>query len=181
LYRGTVWIPQGSVSGNWYLEIMANDRADQVSHWYSPGYPHFGHDGNSFPFPDGWGQVPVDGVPRDDVTPPTVEGAAVSPPQIDTLPGPASVHVTVSASDAGSGVSDGLVAGFVQDGSAGDVSVSGTAYRMSGNQFNGTYEGDITFPQGMPPGVYRLRIFASDNRHNNGYTAFPDTTVTVAR
>jgi len=178
-YRGTIWIDQGAVSGNWYLEISAYDRADQVSHWYSPGYPHFGGPDNSFAFPDGWGQVPVNGVPRDDVTPPKVEGASVSPTQIDTLPGPASVHLNVSASDETSGVVDGLNGQFVLEGSDGDVFVDDAVYLTSGNQFSGGYEGDVTFPQGMPPGIYRLRIFASDHRHNNGYTYFPDTTVTV--
>ena len=85
------------------------------------------------------------------------------------MAGPATVHLTVSASDEGSGVSESLGGDFVLDGSGGDVFVRVTAYRTSCNQFNGSYSGEITFPQGMPPGFYRLRIFASDTRHFIAY------------
>jgi hypothetical protein len=170
------------VAGNWNLEIGVSDRAGMRAQWYGPDlYSIWGNEDTEHPFPDGMGRVPVLGEPRsDDRTPPTITSATVSPTHIDTLPGPATVHLTVAASDEGTGIDRGVSAEFILDDPGQDVSASGGVYeRTSGTRFDGVYENDITFPQGMPPGIYRLSIWASDAALNSGTTRLYDTTVTV--
>jgi RTX calcium-binding nonapeptide repeat (4 copies) len=180
IYRGTAYIPPGSVSGNWTVEMGVTDRAGQRSHWDGPDLP-LQHQNyyDAVPFPDGFGRVPVLGEPRsDDRTPPNVAGASVSPTHIDTLPGPATVHVTVSLTDEESGV-DWVNVYLINEEASGDLVVEGYADLTSGTPFDGVYEGDLTFPQGMPPGVYRLSILASDVMQNRVGTDRYETTVTV--
>jgi RTX calcium-binding nonapeptide repeat (4 copies) len=182
IYRATGWIAKGAVAGNWNVQIGVSDRAGLGAQWYGPDlYEIWGNEDTEHPFPDGMGRVPVLGEPRsDDRTPPRVTGASVSPTHIDTLPGPATVHLTVAASDEGTGIDSGVSAEFILDDPGEDLSVHGGVYdRTSGTRFDGVYENDITFPQGMPPGIYRLSIWASDAALNAGTTRFYDTTVTV--
>jgi hypothetical protein len=182
IYRGIAWIDKAAVAGNWNLDIGVVDGAGQRAQWYGPDlYPIWGNEDTEHPFPDGMGRVPVLGEPRsDDRTAPTITSATVSPTHIDTLPGPATVHLTVAASDEGTGIDSGVSAEFILDDPEQDVSVDGGVYdRTSGTRFDGVYENDITFPQGMPPGIYRLSIWASDAALNSGTTQLYDTTVTV--
>jgi hypothetical protein len=181
IYRGTAWIAKGAVAGNWNLEIGVRDRAGQRAQWYGPDlYEIWGDRDNEHPFPDGMGRVPVLGEPRsDDRTPPTITSATVSPTQIDTLAGPATVHLTVTARDEGSGIEYGVNATFIPDDPQEELRVEGGAFRTSGTMFDGVYEDDLVFRQGMPPGTYRLSVWARDRALNAGATWFYDTAVTV--
>jgi RTX calcium-binding nonapeptide repeat (4 copies) len=181
IYRATGWIAKGAVAGNWNLQIGVSDRAGLRAQWYGPDlYEIWGNEDTEHPFPDGMGRIPVLGEPRsDDRTPPTITSATVSPTHIDTLPGPATVHLTVAASDEGTGIDYGVTGYLTLDDPAEDLSVEGGAFRTSGTRFDGVYEDDLTFPQGMPPGIYRLSIWASDAALNDGTTDFYETTVTV--
>jgi hypothetical protein len=179
LYRGTARIPRSGVSGNWSIEIVATDKARQSSHWDGPDYfPHHESFYDARAFPDGMGRIPVRGVQRVDTTPPRLESSSVSPTQVDTLSGPATVHLTAALSDAGSGVRRVIETDFVLNDPGQTVVVAGHSERTSGSRFNGGYEGDIVFPQGTPPGTYHLRVRASDTEGNRAAYYF-DTWVTV--
>lgn len=177
VYRTTAWISAGAVSGNWQLEINAVDHALQASKWVSAAeYPRYGSRSGTYPFALSMGSFPVRGQLVSDIVAPVVESASVSPTVVDTLAGPATVHVTVAVSDVGSGVSDYIQVWLVKPGDGPGLTVGfyGSAHRSSGTALDGIYEGDVTLPQGAPPGAYVLTVRASDEVYNAQQRTFFD-------
>jgi hypothetical protein len=173
IWTGSVSIPKGHVGGDWNFWIGVRDRArresnDMLNYW-GPG-EFLGREGNPTvdrPFPNGMGSVNVIGRLRTDSTPPTVGEASLTPTVVDTLPGPATVNVTVQAADNDSGV-DGISAQLippVEDGSQ-PMYIADNPDLTSGTPMNGTWTGAITLPQGLPPGTYYLKITIWDRETN---------------
>lgn len=167
IWTASVYIPRNEVSGNWSVEIAVRDRAHLgTSEWLS----YFGPTEHRFqagrgeeirPFPYDMGSFPVVGRVRTDAEPPIVSGATLSPATVDTLPGPATVDVSIDAADIGSGV-DGMQAVLVpaSDDNPPDIAINPRL--TSGTRANGTWTGTFTLPQGLPPGTYHLKVYVWD-------------------
>ena len=180
VYRATAWIDAGAVSGNWQLEVNAVDHALQASKWVSATeYPRYGS--GTYPFALSMGSFPVRGQQVTDIVAPVVESASLSPTVVDTLTRPATVHVTASVSDAGTGVSDYIQLWLVKPGAEPGLTVGfyGSGQRVSGTAANGVYEGDVTLPQGAPPGSYVLTVRASDEVFNAHQRTFVDALTVI--
>lgn len=120
------------------------------------------------------GSVTVIGRARTDTTAPVVSSVQVTPTQVDTLPGPANVQLTVQASDPGLGV-QGVYAELVplaNDQSAPQMP-SRSLELSSGDQANGAWRGSITLPQGLPPGTYYIKVITWDVDTNMTATCPP--------
>jgi hypothetical protein len=170
IWAGRARLPHGVVGGTWNLDITVSDQANLGSgrraDWWGPGEWVYQSQGDTVlnrPFPNNMGSVKILGRARTDSTPPTISSVQLSPASIDTLPGPAQVHFTVQAADAGLGV--GLVqvelVPAVSDPTAPMMPVAGV-YLVSGTAANGTYSGDMTMPQGFPPGTYYVKLLTAD-------------------
>lgn len=177
IWTGWVTIMEDSVGGDWSLTIEATDRAHRdsrhiVQYWGPGEYVYLAHDPvANRPFPNNMGSVTVIGRARTDTTAPTLQSIQVTPDQVDTLPGPASVHVTVQGSDAGRGVGGVNVGLFsaVYDESAPQY-LSESLDLTGGDLNNGTWSGWIDLPQGIPPGTYYVKVLIWDRDNNmNAY------------
>jgi hypothetical protein len=179
VWRSQVTIPRGSIGGDWNVGIWVTDnahRADQA-HWMGPDiYRQLTWDGtNASPtdhlFADGRGRISVIGT--QDSTAAQVVSADVTPTEVDTLPGDTTVHIRVHATDArGEGVTE-VFAGLGRGTwNFGDIELPGAELQLaSGTHVDGIWEGDITLPQGIPPGTYYLSVTVQDLTHWRHYVA----------
>lgn len=175
IWTGELRIPQGSVGGRWNLELRASDCASVgVNHadsvYFGPDvYPYYAgqtHFGNYRPIQDGLGIVNVVGRARDH-QPPVVSEVQFSATEVDTLPGPVDLDVTVRAVDPNDvdWVSVALVPEF-QPAPWLKYETSHTVL-VSGSAQDGTWRGTITLPQGLAPGVYYAVVTAWDGDGNS--------------
>jgi hypothetical protein len=109
-----------------------------------------------------------------DATPAWINDVTVSSTQLDTLAAPDQTHVSVHALDA-AGAAEGVTAVAAAVVGDDDTQVSpwfgvGTFQLTSGTATDGWWEGDITAPQGTPPGTYHLLITVIDRTHTTMYT-----------
>lgn len=177
IWSGTIALPRNSVAGDWNIEITALDRAHRETnhriHWWGPGEYVYWSDRPELnrAFPDNMGSFHILGRARTDTQPPIVTSVAVSPDHVDTLPGPATVHLTVQAADAGRGV-DGVYVELmsVSDDGTGPKYLSDSLELTAGDDQDGTWTGSITLPQGIPPGTYYLKVVTWD--HDTNMTAY---------
>ena len=169
IWAGTITLTQGSVGGDWSLTISATDLAHRDAgrriEWWGPGeYVYRSYEPVlNRPFPNNMGSVTVIGRARTDVTAPLVSSVQVTPTQVDTLPGPADVHLIVQASDSGLGVQGVYVelVPLANDGSAPQMPDQ-SLQLTSGDRASGTWSGSITLPQGFPPGTYYVKVITWD-------------------
>lgn len=179
VWRSHVTIPKGSIGGDWNVSIWVTDNAHTAdqTHWMGPDiYRQMTDDGlNASPtdhlFPAGRGRISVAGTK--DSTAARLTSAEVTPSEVDTLRGSATVHIRVRATDApGEGVTEvwaGLSGGTW---SPGDIGLDGAELVLtSGTKLDGIWEGDITLPQGVPPGTYHLSVTVQDLTHWRHYVA----------
>ena len=174
IWTGTIMIPKGQVGGDWSVAIAVSDRAHldwkNVVRYWGPGeYEAYQGDlEKNRPFPYGMGSINVIGRLRTDSAPPVLSSATVSPATVDTLAGPAAVHVSLQATDAGSGI-DGmnvtLVPAVEEDNLTWHPSMN--PHLASGTIKDGTWTGTINLPQGLPPGTYYLRVYLWDRETNS--------------
>lgn len=176
VYTLALWLPRRSLTGEWTLTVSAGDVAGRGSnrraHYYSAAeyqrradYPPDRYGGETRMFAGGGGTVQVLGRTRTDTFAPTVSQASVAPALVDTLAGPVSVAVTVDASDVGSGI-DGMAA-YLESAPAGAFVLQTNPGLASGTVSNGRWRGTIQLPQGLPPGVYHLRLVVWDHESNS--------------
>ena len=153
----TIWT--NALGGDWNVGMWITDNAHPAAqaHWMGPDiYRQLTDDGlnaspDDHPFPNGRGRISVIGAK--DSTAAQVTSAQVTPTQVDTLPGSATVHIKVNATDAPgekvTEVSAGLGRGTW---SPGDIDLPAAELQLtSGTRVDGIWEGDITLPQGVPP------------------------------
>jgi RTX calcium-binding nonapeptide repeat (4 copies) len=179
VWRSEVTVPRGSIGGDWNVGIWVTDnahRADQA-HWMGPDiYRQLTWEGTNAShtdhlFPDGRGRISVIGTR--DSTPAQVVSAQVTPTEVDTLPGDTAVHIRVHATDArGEGVTE-VFAGLGRGTwNLGDIELPGAELQLaSGTKVDGIWEGEITLPQGIPPGTYFLSVTVQDLTHWRHYVA----------
>ena len=180
IWRSHVTIPQGSSGGDWNVGIQVTDRAHSgdTAFWMGPDlYRQQTGDGtyedpNFHRFPQGRGRICVIGTT--DSTPPQVISAEVTPTQVDTGQGNATVHIRVHAlDDPGEGVTGVLAELRPGTSHVGDIAVlCPTDLQLAGGtEVDGIWEGDITLPQGVPPGTYYLSVDVEDRTHRRHYAA----------
>ncbi len=179
VWSGDVWLPRNSAGGDWTVGIDTKDRAQGGTGtsvtWWGPGeyYPRLGEAADNRLLPDGMGSVHVLGRERTDTTPPTISSAVVTPTEVDTLAGPASVDVSVRAADPGSGVA-GVSARLLPATSEEDSPEppDESLDLVDGTAADGLWTGSIRIPQGFPPGTYYLQVIVWDREDNMiGYYA----------
>jgi hypothetical protein len=173
IWRSHVTIPKGAIGGDWNVSVWVTDNAHTAheTHWMGPDVYRQLTDGGlnagleDHLFPAGMGRISVIGAK--DSAAPQISSAAVTPTQVDTLPGDATVHVKVRATDArGEGVTEVSAALGRGTWSEGDISLLAADLELtSGTRVDGTWEGDITLPQGVPPGTYYLSVTVQDLTH----------------
>lgn len=165
----TVPILRGQTGGDWDVEISVSDRAHgdghQLSYW-GPDEYHWKVDPDPAydrPLPGGLGRFTVLGPKRGDTVAPAVSSVAVDPTHVDTLPGDATVHFTVKASDVGDGV-DGvyveLLPATTDESTPDDPSTS--LDLATGTASSGTWTGSLNIPGQTPPQTYYLKVVAWD-------------------
>jgi RTX calcium-binding nonapeptide repeat (4 copies) len=179
IWRSHITVPQGSIGGDWNVGIWVTDNAHpaQNSHWMGPDiYRQMTDDGlNASPddhlLPDGRGRISIIGAK--DSTAAQIRSAEVTPTEVDTLPGSATVHIRVRATDvAGEKVTE--VSAGLGHGTwiPGGIELPGADLQLtSGTRVDGIWEGDITLPQGVPPGTYYLSATVQDLTHWRNYVA----------
>ena len=99
-----------------------------------------------------------------DAEAPTVSSVSPSPASIDTAEAAATVTVTVEASDDLSGVKEIWISA-TRAGAANSYSVKAT--RTAGTDTDGTWSGDIVFPQGAAAGTYSISLSLTDRALNS--------------
>jgi hypothetical protein len=176
VWTASIPIEEDQLGGDWSVWIGTRDRAHRDSahwlNWWGPG-EYVYHDGDlarDRPFPDNMGTVRILGRTRTDSTAPTMSSVQVTPDHVDTLPGPATVDVTLSAADVGRGVS-GVYVQLMP--SAADENppyyLSASLNLVAGSHAEGTWSGSISLAQGVPPGTYYVRVMVWDRDQNTSY------------
>jgi len=183
VWTGKLPIPKQSIGGDWNLAVNLSDLASRGSQrlvsWVSlADSAREARPGQELKvWPAGTGTVRVVGRARTDVTPPTVSSAEVSPATVDTLAGPATVLVTVHAADASRVAGVHLELRPLDEGDGAPQPLFVNATITDGSLQDGIWNGSITLPQGLPPGVYYLHVTVWDNESNMaGYWSqqYPD-------
>lgn len=110
----------------------------------------------------------------------------MTPDEVDTLPGPATVDFSVHATDAANeGVTGvGLVLSPATNDGTGPDFAPIDLQLTSGDATDGTWTGSIELPQGTPPETYYLQVWVQDPSHwrsyvsaGSPYAGDPDQTV----
>jgi hypothetical protein len=169
VYTAVLRIPRGSPSGEYNVEGYATDFAqtDLGVRFMGPdAYQTYLASGAAGPepqpFPDGVGRLSVIGT--DNTTRPWADSISLSPSQVDTLPADATTHLTVHARDA---AGEGVTAVSAVLVAASDAIGAPQFHRVdlvhaAGSAEDGTWEADLTVPQGTPAGRYDVLVFVSD-------------------
>ena len=121
-------------------------------------------------FPDGAGRITVVGAT--DKTAAWTDSVTVTPTEVDTLPGPQTTHVTVQAKDApGEGVTrvTAVLRSDSQLATAPQFDQVDLTLDAGGSMTDGTWQGDLTLPQGTPQGTYHVLVFVTDITHSTGF------------
>ena len=154
VYQGAATFPQHAEQGAWrLLRVGASDEAGNYKLYATGELAALG-----VPV-----SVQVNSTP--DVSPPRIVSGSQSPDSVDISAGPATVTFQVRVTDDLSGVH------FVQaqwEGPSGSQLVGFVELaRVSGNAFDGVYQGNAVFPQYAEEGTWRLlRVGASDEAGN---------------
>ena len=155
IYRGTAIFPQNSKSGKWYVfEINAFDTFN-----YRNFYPSDLAARNFFT------ELQVISI-SEDVAPPEVIEFNFTPSTIDTTDGLQNVTVTARVTDAQAGVRSFNV-DFRRIGD--DYLYPVSMNRISGNNKDGIYQGNLTLSSADGPGIYDATVSASDALGNSRY------------
>ena len=100
-----------------------------------------------------------------DITDPELISFAVTPAAVDVTDSAQSVKITARVTDAGTGVE--WVALSTTSPNAPDVSFGTNVELVSGDRFDGVYEGSVVVPEGAAPGSWRLFLSARDGVNND--------------
>ncbi len=173
IWVAPLWIDRQAAGGLWNVSIAtvdeAHSRSGQRLTWLGPGEYHDWADPQyERPLPDGMGSFNVVGSSRSDTTPPSVTSVNVTPTEVDTLGGPATVRFTVQASDARGGGVRGVYVALVpfDDDGTGPQGLDTSLDLIEGGPLNGTWTGTFRFPQGSPPDTYYLSVLVWDQLDN---------------
>jgi hypothetical protein len=173
IWKGSVYVGQGEPGGDWNLDIFVSDEANHGTEYgaeyWGPGM--FGGPGNftyreNRPIPDGMGSVHIIGN-APDTEAPTMDDVSITPTMIDTLSGPATLDISADVADTGG---SGLLAvsailrpvDWTTDTPRIDTGLS----RGDGSSTDGTWTGQLTVPQGLPPGAYYVEFLVIDHADN---------------
>ncbi len=159
IYQGGVIFPQNSKAGKWYVfQINAFDSIN-YKNFYSSDITQRGFST----------ELQVISV-NEDVKPPEIIDFSFTPTAIDTTNGSQNVVVTVRAADAQAGVRFVSVAFLIpNDDIVYDVSMK----RISGDEKDGVYQGNVTFTERDASGTYDVYVDTTDalgNPHMLGKT-----------
>lgn len=180
VWRADVRIPRGATGGDWNVSVDAIDRAHRgqsPDQWMGPDlYRSWTNNGQStdpsvHEFPADRGRFSVIG--RRDSMAPRITASKLAPDTVDTVSAPATVKVTVDAADA---VDEGVTSvGVALHAASSDASEPSFATLdldlVAGDATNGTWTGNITLPQGTPPGQYYLQAWVEDITHWRSYVS----------
>ncbi len=172
IWRGTMTIARGSVGGNWNVRLNVFDNAHvDDSTWYGPDtFPQSPEhcpecsDPRVNQLPGGSGRFAVLGTW--DSTPPVLKTVTISPATVSTLAGPATVTVSVRATDAEGILRVGASPSALEpwDGPP-DIAYVELDAPTSGTRTDGVWRLRFTLPQGFPSGKYPLQIWVEDLTH----------------
>lgn len=161
VYSVSFSVPEHGAPGTWRLGLYLEDQAgnNREYPWQTP-YP--GTVDPTF-------EVVNTGII--DTGDPVVTAISISPKQVDTSSGPANVTVTVSLSDDVSGFQNSYLffhnpSGTSVGGIFGELNASN---RISGDDLTGTYQVQVTLPQGSVEGTWTVRAFVRDRTGRNQY------------
>lgn len=177
-WEGQFVIPEGAIGGDWNVAIWLDDRAHQgdTQFWMGPDHYLVWTDNgevvgpNDHHLPDGAGRFEVIGT--GDWNPPVLTGLTATPSSVDTLSGPATVRVSVQATDVEGVASVGasLHPSTTDDPSAPDFLIDN--FRLvDGTRRDGTWRASITLPQGTPPGDYAFSAWVEDAKYSQSYVS----------
>lgn len=163
VYQGGVIFPQNSKAGMWLIfEINAFDSLN-YKNFYSSDISQRG-------FPTELQVISV----NEDVKPPEIMDFSFTPSAIDTTNGSQNVVVTVRAADAQAGVRF-LSVGFQIPND--DILYGVSMKRISGDEKDGVYQGNITFSERDASGTYEVSVDTTDalgNANMLGKTALTE-------
>jgi hypothetical protein len=171
-YLIPVTVAQYSPPGTWRIGVLLIDN-DSNRRDYGP-------DDDPFPVP-GDETFTVTNPGTVDNAMPTIANLSLTPTEVDTGSGPRTVTLTFDLSDPLSGVRSGFVNLYDPDFNY-SFSLSpffDSFHRISGDAFNGTYEVEITLPQGSQAGDWTFDVFVRDQAGNNGFPTGGDGGFTV--
>ena len=171
VWRGTAALPDGAAGGRWSVELSVRDRAQVDSIWWSAARHQRwvdagGRSDRIRPFPDGVGDVDVEGV--DDPDPPSVVSATLTPDRVDTRYATQTVTLTVHLTDHdGDGVRQ-VVAHLSSNEGTPDLWIPPTFAEAptAGTRTDGTWTLRLTLARGAPPGSYGVDLRVRDASHD---------------
>ena len=170
IYSVEVPVPRYGPQGTWKVDCYVKDAAANERE-----YPYQ----LDFPTP-GANEFAVVNTGPADTTSPSLSSIVIAPATVNTSASPATITVTVSISDDLSGFRDRYL--FFYE--PGDI-FSGSVFagidesnRISGNELNGTYQVQVTIPQGSAVGSWQIRVFLRDRTggektYGPGGTTYP--------
>jgi hypothetical protein len=176
-WTGTMTVPEGSTGGDWNAMLVVTDAVHRgrPDLFFGPDEIRNRCDPCSEPryrqLPDGTGRFTVAGTA--DSHPAVVQDLRADNPDVDTLPGPATVIVDVHATDApGEGVT-AVNANLTPEGGQtyGQPSFAPVdATLVAGDAEDGIWRLTFQLPQGTPPGRYPIaQVMISDKTHTRTY------------
>lgn len=145
-------LPPGSETGVWRLEVELTEETTSLTREYGPG---------SDPFPmTGSERFFVGGTDPDDTSPSDVWMLDLTPRAVDLSTGAATLTATLQIADLPSGFDFGWLELYNPDGDF--VRDFFIGNRLSGDEFNGTYQIDVEIPPYGQPGVWSVGCFIQD-------------------
>lgn len=161
VYQFTLTVPEYGAPGTWRIDALVTDQASNTR-YYNP-HP----EGNSFPVP-GDMVITVTNTGTVDAEPPALTSSSVSPNPADVSAGPVTLTFTLTVDDAISGCDYGFI--YPRDPTFNILNDSITYFsdfsRISGDENSGTYEVQITLPQGSMTGDWTFLVYLHDSVGN---------------
>lgn len=147
--------PRGSATGNWSVAMVV-----YLTNGKSTGFGPQQLAEKGFP-------TAVTQTGPADLEPPRISDVSISPTRIDTSADQQSVHFRARVTD-----DFGIPRyGAYSPGAQAELNLNGASTtmpltRVSGDDYDAIYEGDVTLPAGAPLGRYRAGIYATDGARN---------------
>ncbi len=170
IYAVEVHVPRYGPPGTWKVDCYVKDAAANERE-----FPYQ----LNFPTPGGDEFTVINTGPAD-TTAPSLSSIEITPASVITSAGPATITVKISISDDLSGFRDRYLF-FYEPGDIFNGYVFAAiedSHRISGDALNGTYQIQVTIPQGSAVGQWQIRVFLRDRTggektYGPGNTAYP--------